>query len=522
MPPETTSYDTKKIIIFGVILLVIVGIIGFLIFRRVTGPTDGTDSRNLFPFDDTILPPDGGLTSGTSTIPNPVADTSLSSTTAERLRIIASYPVTAFHPFIVNKTETELKYNEVTGQNDTISKVVPVNYIRYNAKQNGFLVDAEMRKNIITISQKTDVVIPNSQEVWFGNNGNTVTLRSWDPLKKAITSFNGSLPSPTSIDYCAQPLTTVLKTKSKGDEVKNLQKYINAKLAINLTVDGIYGAKIAAAIKPLQKILLLPETGTYDQALINAINADCTNLIAAQAQQVSGTQPLTGDFLQAGILRGSPSPDGSQIFYLKPTLTGVIGVITTSTGRNERQVFTSPLTEWKAQWVNPTLIALTTLASSEADGYLYFLNPITGELQKILGPVRGLTTLVNPSGNLVLVGSAVERTISLSVYSVATGNSTSKDLKTLPAKCVWQNDTVILCAVPDRVSSGQYPDDWYQGNVVFNDSFWSIDVDQNSTTNLFIPNQSFDAYALDLSPDEYYLYFINKINGTLWSYRLGE
>lgn len=523
MPPEPTTYDTKKIVIFGILLLIIVGIIGFFIFRRVTGPDSGTSGRDLFPFDGSITPPtltDGAT--GTDAIPNPITETSLTSTTGDRLRIIASYPVTAFYPFLTNKTESEIKFDEVTGQSISVPRVVPTNYIRYNAKQNGFLVDAEVTRNIITITQKTNTALPNSEEVWFGNNGNTITFRSWDPSKKTIVSFNGSIPTLDALNYCQQPFSQVLKTKSTGDEVKELQKYINAKLSLNLVVDGNYGAKLAAAIKPLQKVLLLPETGIYDQTLIDAINTDCTNTLAVRNQQLDGVQKLTGDFLSPGILRGAVSPDGTQLFQLKPTEDGVIGVITTITGRNERRIFSSPLTEWKAQWVTPTIIALTTLASSEADGYMYFLNPTTSDFQKVLGPIRGLTTLINPSGTTVLVGSAVDRNIALATYTIATGQMTPRDIKTLPAKCTWQNDTVAICAVPQAVTNGQYPDDWYQGNVVFTDSFWSLDTIQNSTTNLFTPGQSFDAHSLKVSPDDSYLYFINKINGTLWSYRMTE
>jgi peptidoglycan hydrolase-like protein with peptidoglycan-binding domain len=400
--------------------------------------------------------------------------------------------------------------------------VVPINNVRFNAKQNGFLVDAEITKNIISITQKTNTPLPNSEEVWFGNRGNTVVYRSWDALKRTIVSFSGSLPSLNTLNYCQKPFTTLLKTKSKGDEVKELQKYINVKLSLNLTIDGIYGKKISDAVKPLQKILSLPESGSYDQSLIDAINADCTNIIATRTQSLSGIQKITGDFMPEGILRGTVSPDGTQVFYLKPTLTGVVGMISTITGKNERQVFSSPLTEWKPQWINDTTITMTTLPSSEADGYLYFLNPVTGDFQKILGPVRGLTTLSNPSGTTLLLSSTANKTISLATYTVATGVQTPRDLNTLTDKCVWQNDTIVVCAVPQKLTTGQYPDDWYQGNISFADAFWSIDTTQNTTLNLFTPGEAFDAYRLVLSPDANYLYFINRLNGSLWSYRIGE
>lgn len=523
MPPEKT-YDTKKVILFGIILLIIVAGIGFLVFKKITTSGTTNENKNLFPYDGSVTPP-GANDSSTSigTIENPVVETSLASTTAERLRIIANYPVTNLYAFLQNKVTTEPKFDELTKQTVSVSKTTPVNHVRFNAKQNGFLVEAEMTKNLITISQKTNTAIPNSRELWFGNQGNAVTYRSWDPIKRTIATFSGTIPSPTSINYCQKPFSKLLTKKSKGDEVKELQKYVNAKLALNLTIDGTYGTKLANTVKPLQKIFLLPVTGKYDQALIDAINTDCTNTIAALIQKTAGIQKVTGDFIDPGIIRGDVSPDGTQLFYLKPSASGgVVGIITDSVGRNPKQIFSSPFTEWKPQWVNPTTIALTTLASSEADGYMYFLNPVTGDFQKVMGPIRGLTTLVNPSASTVLMSSSANKRFSLATYTVATGTITPRDLSTLPAKCTWQNDTVAFCAVPQDITSGQYPDDWYQGLTTFNDSFWSIDTAQNSTTNIVSPSQKFDADHLLVSPDGAYLYFINRIDGTLWSYRMDQ
>lgn len=523
MPPERT-YDTKKIILFGIIILIIVAGIGFLIFKKITSTPTTPDQTNLFPYDGSTPPPgitDSGTSTGTGE--NPIIETSLASTTAERLRIIANYPVTGLYAFLQNKITTEPKFNELTKQTVSISRSTPINHVRFNAQQNGFLVEAEMTKNLITLNQKTSTPIPNSREIWFANQGNAITYRSWDTTNKTIATFSGTIPSPSSINYCQKPFTSILTKKSKGDEVKELQKYINARLSLNLTIDGVYGTKLVNAIKPLQKVLALNPTGTYNQELIDTINTDCTNILAALIQKSAGVQKITGDFIETSIIRGDVSPDGNQLFYLKPSPTGgVLGIITDSVGRNPKQVFASPFTEWKPQWVNATTIALTTLASSEADGYMYFLNPVTGDFQKVIGPVRGLTTLVNPSGSVVLVGSSVNRRISLATYTVATGTTTPRDLSTLPAKCTWQNDTVVFCAVPREISSGQYPDDWYQGLVTFNDSFWSIDTAQNSTTNIVSPSQKFDAHHLLVSPDGAYLYFINKLDGTLWSYRMDQ
>jgi hypothetical protein len=255
---------------------------------------------------------------------------------------------------------------------------------------------------------------------------------------------------------------------------------------------------------------------------IDALNSDCNKIVAKNTQSFEGIQKLTGDFMKEGILRGTVSPDGAQLFFLFPSTNGVTGYLADAYGKSIRTIFSSPLTEWKPLWVNKETIAMTTLASSEAPGFLYTLNPQTGSFQKKLGPLQGLTTLMAPDGNHVLIAEAADRGIRTSIYNLLNGNSTVLDLVTLPEKCTWSSNNNLLCAVPQRISSGQYPDDWYQGNTVFKDSFWSIDIDKGTTSQIITPSTDFDAYQLQTSPSTSYFYFINKIDGSLWSYRLGE
>lgn len=521
--PQETTYDTKKIILFGILLLLLVAGIGFLIFRKMNPSDTGGPAKNLFPFDGTSVP--AGTTGPAATAPskeNPLVNTQLSSGASDRLRIIASYPVTGMYPYQQSRTVSDPRIDEKTGQTIMVTKTVPVNHLLFNAKQNGFLVDAQIEKNLITINQKTDTSVPNSREIWFSNAGNTVSYRSWDQEAKTITTFVGNLPSDTPLTYCQKPFAQILKTGSKGAEVVELQKYINQRLGTSIALDGVYGKKVAGVLEALRKSLVLDQKGGYDQSLIAAINTDCLNINAARAQRASGLQKLSGEFTDAGILRGTVSPDGTSIFFLKPTTEGVVGIVTDAKGKNPRQVFSSSFSEWKPEWVNPTTITMTTLASADVDGYLYFLNPTNGSFQQVLGPVRGLTTKTNPSATTVLFSETKNKRFSLSTYSVASGATTPRDLITLPAKCVWGNDTSLVCAVPGSVSSGQYPDDWYQGTASFKDSFWSLETEKNTTSLLLEPKISLDAVNLLMSQDAGYFYFINKSDGFLWSYRLGD
>jgi hypothetical protein len=123
------------------------------------------------------------------------------------------------------------------------------------------------------------------------------------------------------------------------------------------------------------------------------------------------------------------------MFYLLPTSTGVVRAITNQTGGNQKKIFDSPATEWSAQWVNKNTIALTTLATREADGYLYFLDPTTGIFEKVLGPFRGLTTLVSPDAKSIIYSISTDTGFVTKIYHPDTGSAQNLDLATLPAKC---------------------------------------------------------------------------------------
>ena len=77
-----------------------------------------------------------------------------------------------------------------------------------------------------------------------------------------------------------------------------------------------------------------------------------------------------------------------------------------------------------------------------------------------------------------------------------------------------------MCGIPQRIPGGQYPDSWYQGLVSFRDVIWKIDTTTNTTSLILTPEPSFDIIKPQLSPDRSYLYFINKSDQTLWSYRI--
>ena len=71
------------------------------------------------------------------------------------------------------------------------------------------------------------------------------------PSKPAKGTYTGIIPTPT------------IKRGTKGDKVKNLQKFFNWYGGYGLSVDGICGAKTVAGIKSFQKAEGLKADGIY-------------------------------------------------------------------------------------------------------------------------------------------------------------------------------------------------------------------------------------------------------------------
>ena len=237
----------------------------------------------------------------------------------------------------------------------------------------------------------------------------------------------------------------------------------------------------------------------------------------------SGGNEIKGIFLPQNIKDMSISPDASKLFYLAPVGDNIIGATYSLLDGKKVQIFDSPFTEWLSWWGSSGLITITTKPSASALGYMYTLDPNTKKLNRVLGEINGLTTLLRPDGKSVLYGSS---DLSLRIYDLSTRSSNLFGVRTLPEKCVWNNtNTTIYCAVPKQPSPGSYPDSWYKGEASFNDEIWKIDIATGNTIMLVDPvsiaeGEEIDGIKLDLDEEEKYLFFVNKKDSYLWELEL--
>ncbi|MEX0932422.1 MAG: hypothetical protein WDZ61_00815 [Parcubacteria group bacterium] len=229
----------------------------------------------------------------------------------------------------------------------------------------------------------------------------------------------------------------------------------------------------------------------------------------------------------ATVLRGDIQEPiagtGNNLFYIQEDTSSV--VTSTFEGTGLRTILSSPFTAWRLNLFGNSLVAWTK-ASSNVPGYAYSLNTSTGSLNKLLGPLNGLTVLPNPRGERVISSYNDSGVLRLVVKNIQSEAVYELSPSTLAEKCVWGRATIalVICGVPTNGVGGGEPDNWYKGITHFSDRIWKFDTD---TTETIIESEPKSVYGVDidatnllLSQDDGYLIFINRNDLSLWALKL--
>ena len=233
-----------------------------------------------------------------------------------------------------------------------------------------------------------------------------------------------------------------------------------------------------------------------------------------------GTAQAT--FLRTETLALDVNPIQDSLFLLERTQSGSRGIITSFSGEDTEEVFSSPLSEWLVDWAEDATIYLTTKPSAGIPGYAYSMQPFSDSLNLVLGGINGLTTLVNADGTKVLFSESSGTSLTLKLLSG--GEETVLLFDTLPEKCTWNTEgSALYCGVPFSLPFVQYPDTWYKGEFFFEDGIWYFDAE--NAIGYFLVDPSIYDTTIDLinpvlSEDESLLLFTNKRDMTPWIFRV--
>ena len=190
----------------------------------------------------------------------------------------------------------------------------------------------------------------------------------------------------------------------------------------------------------------------------------------------------------------------------------------------ETNVYSTPLREILVFFINSKTIAINTKPSALSKGYLFLVNSQNGVLEDVLSEIVGLYSIVSEDGKGVLYSSSGSQGMSLWFLDRNSGDIQSIQKSTLADKCAWANSgkVIIYCAVPKNISFRNLPDEWYQGNISFNDEIWKINL-ETGETELVVDLERTSGEIIDvlrLSVKEDYIVFINKLDMTLWGINL--
>ena len=252
--------------------------------------------------------------------------------------------------------------------------------------------------------------------------------------------------------------------------------------------------------------------------------------ITAGSSSINSFGEIIGQFLSSNIKQLAINPSGNKIFELieKSDKSGTYGFTTNLDGSGKKIIFDSPISYWNVSWVKENVITFTTKPNYRDVGLLYFFNPQTYSMNRILGNITGMSTITNKDASLVAYSYNTNNSFFLDVYDVVNKISKNLQIATLADKCVWGNTNtkILYCAIPQTITTDDYPDSWYQGLMSFSDNIWKIDTNTGATEELYQigsnENANIDVFDLKISTDDQYLVFSNKTDLSLWLLKLSE
>lgn len=308
--------------------------------------------------------------------------------------------------------------------------------------------------------------------------------------------------------------------KATGNVFESSLRLIGQKRVTNTTIPKVYEAKWQSS----GKALLFRFLGTNQETIRTTFGRITTSSIPASGSDNAGLQEIQATFLPDNISSLAMNQTNGNLVYAQVYPSGASVQTANATGATVKNIWSGTLKDILVGWVNPTTVSITTKASADAVGSLYFVKTDTNKVERVLGG-RGLTALPNGLGSFVFYSESAGSGLLSRIFNTKTGDTMELSFATLAEKCVWSpKNLVVYCAVPENLSSGKYPDAWYQGKVSFNDVFWQFDTTSGVGRFLADPEQAvgkqIDAVNLSLDPNEEYLVFTNKKDSQLWGLKI--
>jgi hypothetical protein len=145
------------------------------------------------------------------------------------------------------------------------------------------------------------------------------------------------------------------------------------------------------------------------------------------------------------------------------------------------------------------------------------------DLEKVGDLKFGADYLWSNDGRSFLRSSILQKggsELILEVCDIKISDCINLNLPTMAMKCVWAgNNENIYCAVPQNIGADAImPNDYFDNKFYTQDIFWKINIAENKKEKIAKDklNGEWDAVDLEISPNEDYLFFIDKKTSQLF------
>lgn len=205
--------------------------------------------------------------------------------------------------------------------------------------------------------------------------------------------------------------------------------------------------------------------------------------------------------------------------YLLPSTEGSTGYVYDLESNEQKQLFTLPFTSVQAIWTDDATFVYNQYAPT-LEGSLFQVN--SNNLTPVLPAAYGFLALVNDSYFVSTVNNSGE----MQSFAENRNSEIRNELAVvpIPEKCDFDKkfEDILWCAAPLEEPLPASIKNWYQGGTANQDFIWEVSL--ASTAALIhddlsaLAGRTIDVADLDKLEDA--LYFINKIDSTLWMYDL--
>lgn len=232
----------------------------------------------------------------------------------------------------------------------------------------------------------------------------------------------------------------------------------------------------------------------------------------------------------SGVIDGQNLPpnadeidlDDHLVYYTTTDSSGTTGFRLDLLTNKQQEWFTVPFRSIRVIWPYDQIFFYNRTTAS-LEGSIYEITD--GTFRSLTNPAFGNTALINPAYILQTRSDGDQ------LFTTATNRSnesvnTNLGIAAIPEKCTFDTiaDEVVFCASPLTLLPPDYTEDWYKGVISSVDSLWEISL-VNGEAILLIDLSDTAGRLVDVTKiqsDTFTnnLFFINKVDNTLWLYDL--